>query len=356
MHLDRQLVRSISVFERLSDADADAVAARLVARRLAPGEQLFAQGQHGRSLAIVLGGALVRRARTEHGADVDLGRAGQGELVGEMACVDPAPRAGTIVADGNSFVAELLHEDLLTFRDSAPGAFSALLGRVLHDVSTRLIELDRRILRELGAGAAAPSSAPAPAAAREDSGLWSLVDRSRGAVPDAPVSRLRPFEESVGFAPDELSMLEAATTPRRYAPGATVLVRGKPAASCLFVAEGELDVMADDDGRGHAPLGVPLATLGPGAIVGQVALLTNGTRSHTVRARTDAVALELSRDAFDQLLRARTPFAVRFQQAFTVAAIRQYRSALAGLLRLADRAHPEAKPEGLRRVRAATLR
>jgi len=61
MHLDRQLVRSISVFERLSDADADAVAARLVARRLAPGEQLFAQGQHGRSLAIVLGGALLRR-------------------------------------------------------------------------------------------------------------------------------------------------------------------------------------------------------------------------------------------------------------------------------------------------------
>ena len=73
---------------------------------------------------------------------------------------------------------------------------------------------------------------------------------------------------------------------------------------------------------------VPIASMGPGDIAGQVALTQKVRRTATIRARGEAVVLEFSRDTFERLLGASSPLALRFQRQIAVAGIRQLRDAL----------------------------
>lgn len=127
----------------------------------------------------------------------------------------------------------------------------------------------------------------------------------------------------------ELAVLVAAAVEQRLAPGATLCREGEPGRSCFLLVSGEAQVL-----RATAEGDRPLATIGPGAFVGQIALVDRGPRSATVRAVTACVALELSRDAFEKLLAACSPLALRFQESIAVAGIRQLRQATAGLARL----------------------
>jgi len=77
-------------------------------------------------------------------------------------------------------------------------------------------------------------------------------------------------------------------------PAGTALIRaGDPAGSAYVVRQGRLEVEVD---------GRLVRELGPGAILGELALLTGEQRSAGIRARRDSTVLELPRDAFDDLL------------------------------------------------------
>jgi len=75
---------------------------------------------------------------------------------------------------------------------------------------------------------------------------------------------------------------------------------------------------------GHA---TALATLGPSALVGQLALLDRSPRNATVTATADTMALEVRADAFVNLVRAWSPVALRFQLQVALAGVRQLRAA-----------------------------
>ena len=74
-----------------------------------------------------------------------------------------------------------------------------------------------------------------------------------------------------------------------------------------------------------------LATLKEGAMVGQMTLIDASPRSATIQAHGDVVALELGRDAFEKLINAKSPLAMRFQEEIAVVGIRQLRHATARL-------------------------
>lgn len=77
-------------------------------------------------------------------------------------------------------------------------------------------------------------------------------------------------------------------------PAGTWLIRaGDPPGAAYVVRRGRLEV--DIDGR-------LVRELGPGEVVGEMALLTGVQRSAGVKARRDSTVLELPRDAFDDLL------------------------------------------------------
>jgi CRP-like cAMP-binding protein len=81
---------------------------------------------------------------------------------------------------------------------------------------------------------------------------------------------------------------------RMATAGEIVIRHGDPGDSLYIVATGELEVL-DDQNHG-------LAKLGPGETFGEMALLTGGPRTATVRANVDSLLLRLSKEDFDALI------------------------------------------------------
>lgn len=74
-------------------------------------------------------------------------------------------------------------------------------------------------------------------------------------------------------------LMRSKPTVSKLEPGATITVRGEPGDELFLVIDGVFDVEVD---------GKIVAEIGPGAIVGERAILEGGLRTSTVRARTAA--------------------------------------------------------------------
>lgn len=77
-----------------------------------------------------------------------------------------------------------------------------------------------------------------------------------------------------------------------------VFREGKPGNYVCFVVEGSLEVLKYNE-KGKL---VPLTVLARGKSLGEMSILDNMPRSATVRARTPAVLLTLSRRAFNKIV------------------------------------------------------
>jgi len=73
----------------------------------------------------------------------------RGSVMGEMFCIDPAPRPVTVVASEPATILELGRDDLTKMRQDAPRAAAALIGAVFSETLRRMRRLDDRVEREL---------------------------------------------------------------------------------------------------------------------------------------------------------------------------------------------------------------
>ncbi|MFL6165745.1 MAG: DHA2 family efflux MFS transporter permease subunit [Ornithinibacter sp.] len=96
--------------------------------------------------------------------------------------------------------------------------------------------------------------------------------------------------------------LERATRVVDLPAGAVLIRQGDPPGSAFAVRTGRLEVLVD---------GAVVRELGPGQVLGELALLTGEQRSATVRARRDTTLVEIPRSAFEDVL-ATDPSAARF--------------------------------------------
>ncbi len=170
--------RRVPTFSKLDDTALERLDACVRWRHLRKGEVLFRQGDRGDSLVVVGEGSFAVSV-FRSGVEVEVARVGAGEVVGEMACIDPAPRSATLVAAAPSTVAELSGDALRSLRTLAPAVASHVVGAVIREVTRRLREIEERIDGDLAPAANATPSRP-PAAADEPSGLWRFLDRLRG--------------------------------------------------------------------------------------------------------------------------------------------------------------------------------
>lgn len=123
--------------------------------------------------------------------------------------------------------------------------------------------------------------------------------------------------------PKELALLTLVMQDAAFSQGEVIFRQGDAADSCFFILSGNVDVESE-----YAPKHARnLATLGPGKIFGQIALVDEDPRSATCVARTDVEALKLSRDDFDMLFTSGSQFAYRFQSVVALAAVEQLRHA-----------------------------
>ncbi len=305
-------------FADLGDDDCDAVLAVLKARRGAPGDVLFKEGDRGDTLMIVLDGHLVARVRTTDHTEEEVARLGPGEVVGEVAFVDAEPRSASVSSPAGATVLEFSREALAHLRKTAPRVAAAIQRNVLVDVARRLRDAGEKLTE--GAGGSAPKSMTGGSAPE------SMRRGGRGLT----VAQLRSIPALASYGDEDLELLAYIAQLRTFAAGEVMMKEGTVGDACWLVVAGGVAVTRS----GHA---TPLATLGPGALVGQLALLDRAPRSATVTATSVTAALEVRADAFTNLVRASSPVALRFQEQIAVAGVRQLRAATKQLAESAQR-------------------
>lgn len=98
--------------------------------------------------------------------------------------------------------------------------------------------------------------------------------------------------------PDELSIVTRHMNFVDLEPGEILFSEGEPGDYVCFVAEGSLDVLKKS-GKGYS---LTLATLSKGRSIGEMAIIDDFPRSATVKGRTKATLVILTRKGFDLIL------------------------------------------------------
>jgi cAMP-dependent protein kinase regulator len=312
----RGIVRSVPVFSALSDHDCDVLLSVVKARRGAPGDVLFREGDRATSMLVVLDGGLSVRV-----GESEVARLGPGEVVGEMALFDVEAaglRTATVAARASTTVLELGRDAVAVLRKGAPLVVAALHRAILGDVTRRLRAVNDRVERVLDGGArpSLPRASLSPATVR-----------AKG--PQLSPDRLRTLPALREYGDEDLTLLARATALHTFAPREHLFDEGSYGQACFLLLEGTVEVV-----RAHAGKERTLGVLSAGALVGQLAMIDRSPHSATVVADGPVHALELGRDVFERLLAACTPLALRFQEHVAVAGIRQLRAATARLAAL----------------------
>lgn len=149
-HESNARLRRMAVFRDLEAADMAAVLQLCQLREFGAGDTLFVQGSRGDTMLFVVDGRLRVEIEGSQGQRTDVGSVAMGQVVGEMAVLDPAPRMAHVVAATEGAVFELSASGLRELRQLAPAAAAAITATIIHDVTSRIRHINERIDQELG--------------------------------------------------------------------------------------------------------------------------------------------------------------------------------------------------------------
>jgi CRP/FNR family cyclic AMP-dependent transcriptional regulator len=171
-----ELLASTELFKTLPVDDLATCAASFRRARFAKGELLFARGDPGKNLYLVLEGQVRLAIATSEGREFSFEIAGAGDLFGEIAVLDGWPRSAEATAITQSTTYTLERNDFHRLRSTRPAISDAVISflcRRLRDLSDKLetvalypmeVRLARFLLTTLGdrEGARTTCTARAP--------------------------------------------------------------------------------------------------------------------------------------------------------------------------------------------------
>jgi CRP/FNR family cyclic AMP-dependent transcriptional regulator len=285
---DRETVEFLATVPLLEGQDeTDLVElARVMRRRNVPeGAILWRQGDDPRELVVIVDGAVSASLRVPGDRTVEIGRAGPGDVMGEMGLLDGeghtmsarVTEAATVLTLGRLDFAALL-------AGRHPSAFK-LKRRLALLLTARLRTQLQHVAVSLGGEMAGP---PADDAAR---GLADLEDCR---PPDSKyVRRMATFHDF-----DPLALWGFLTSGRyaRCPPGRTVVAEGAPSTAFYLTINGAVEKVLI---RGKWRVRVGLA--GPGKAFGYESLVDGRPSPVTAITRERALLLAVPRDLFEQL-------------------------------------------------------
>lgn len=111
------------------------------------------------------------------------------------------------------------------------------------------------------------------------------------------VQTLRQIPLFAGVAPAKLKLLAFASDRVSYRTGETLFRQGDPGDAAYVILEGRADILAEAE-AGQ----IRIAVLEDNAIVGEIAILCDVSRTATVRAAGPLEALRIRKDDFLKLL------------------------------------------------------
>jgi uncharacterized membrane protein len=121
------LLRSIPLFEGLTDDDLQALASALKPRTFQAGQMIFEQGDAGNAMYIVESGDVNIHLPGEGSRRISLADIARGEFFGELALFDEQLRSASALATTNVVLLELQHAPLEQYLANRPRAAMAIL-------------------------------------------------------------------------------------------------------------------------------------------------------------------------------------------------------------------------------------
>jgi zinc transporter ZupT len=113
--------------------------------------------------------------------------------------------------------------------------------------------------------------------------------------------------------PEAIENLLASVEKRHLAPGEILFNAGDPGDALYIVARGRVVVLRDST-AGAEGVNQPIAEIGEGNALGEMALLSGAPRTATVRGATEADLLRIGKDDFDRLIATDRQFAIGLQR------------------------------------------
>jgi len=128
--------------------------------------------------------------------------------------------------------------------------------------------------------------------------LWRSIGRTANI---APVPGNIEFLKKVSWFEDldqkSLDAIANAAVEQKYQPGQEIIRQGDVGVGAFIIRSGKVDIVQEKGGKESK-----LATLGPGDVIGEMALLDEFPRSATARAVEPTTALGIQRWHFKGIL------------------------------------------------------
>ncbi|AJD46132.1 Crp/Fnr family transcriptional regulator [Rhizobium sp. SEMIA 4085] len=144
MKIDRAVLKSLPLFDRMTDADLDAMVEHAVSRRVAQGDAVFEQGAPAKSFFLLLHGRLKVTQVTADGQQIIVRVVHPGDLFGFARALQRSDYPGTAIAAAESLTLSWPTDLWPQFVEQNPRlAVTAMqtIGQRLEEAHTRIREM-----------------------------------------------------------------------------------------------------------------------------------------------------------------------------------------------------------------------
>jgi CRP-like cAMP-binding protein len=179
----RDAIRALSFLGGLPEAMIDQLAGRAHFRRYRKGETVITRGDDGDSLMIVLSGRVKISNITSDAREIVLNFLGKGDVIGEIAILDGAPRTAGAFAIDDTEALVLYRRDLLPVLLASPET---------------MLELIKILCEKLRAASAIVEENSLPMAARAAAGLLRLAEQHGRVVKGGTLIDLKLSQRDLG--------------------------------------------------------------------------------------------------------------------------------------------------------------
>ena len=248
-----QFLASTELFSGLSLPDLARLAEHIEPVSLLAGERIIQQGDPGDCLYILQHGELEIRISDRDGKQIVLAKVDVGTSVGEIALLTGERRSASVFATADSRLLRLHQSDFEQLRQDAPD----ITAQFTNILVSRLQQVELQNL-------------------------------------------LHTTDQFVGMDKEALQNLEAELEVILCHSGEYLIHEGDDSDCMYIIISGRLQVTDQYGGAGERIL----QEVGRGQCVGEMAIITGGKRSASVRSTRDSLLARLSREAFIRLLHA----------------------------------------------------
>ena len=288
------------------------------------GAHLVRQGQPADSAYIIESGSAEAVTALPGGGELTLATLGAGSMLGEMALLDTAVRAATVVTRTPVSAFLIEREGFRMLLAQSDRAAFTVQNRVTQSLCRRLRELNGRIVAADAPESAAPplsGESADPAGVRRGTCSFDY----RAFLPILPVFRR--------FSAGELDAFLERTKVLELKRGQVLFRQGDPGQSACVIVRGALEIQHAEKGHRHR-----IGILGPGRLCGVLALIEGQVHSMSATAREAAVLLEIAKPDFDGLFNRHDRVAAKFQDAINRELLQSLARATIHLTRLISQA------------------